>query len=202
MLVWLSRAPLPDLSRDTAVVERWHADGNPFVVCRQRGDDDHLSLGFCLATPGVRPRRIAVKARLEDILRAARPPLLEEVVASQSNPPAIVGAFVLLSHAVADAGLVVRVFGSWMWQALTGGLHVSDSSDLDVLVDVADADAAELATDILQRLAPDCPFKIDGELSLPGLGEVHWQEYRNGEPLILLKSINAIRMVRREDLWK
>ena len=89
-----------------------------------------------------------------------------------------------------------------MWQALAGGSYVNASSDLDVLIDVADAAGADRAADFLQRAAAECPFKLDGELSLPGLGEVHWREYLNGEPAILVKSLHAVRLVRREELWK
>jgi hypothetical protein len=33
------------------------------------------------------------------------------------------------------------------------------------------------------------------------LGEVHWREYRWGGPEVLLKSIGAVRLIRREELW-
>ena len=89
-----------------------------------------------------------------------------------------------------------------MWQTLTGGSYVSASSDVDVLIDVADAAGANRAANFLRREDAGCPFKLDGELSLPGLGEVHWREYLNGEPAILVKSLNAVRMIRREELWK
>jgi len=195
-LVWLSRSPQPDVTGDDSAVGQWKADGNPFVVCRRRGEGEHLSLGFCLATPGQRPRRIAARSRPEAILRVARPPLLEEVDALQ---PA---TFARLSDAAAKAGLDIRVFGSWMWRTLTGGSYVNASSDLDVLIDVADAAGADRAASFLQREEAGCPFILDGELSLPGLGEVHWREYLNGEPSILVKSLNAARMIRREELWK
>jgi len=89
-----------------------------------------------------------------------------------------------------------------MWQTLTGGLHVNASSDLDVLIDVADAAGADQAVDFLRREAAECPFKLDGEISFFGLGEIHWREYLNGEPMVLVKSIATARMVRREELWK
>jgi phosphoribosyl-dephospho-CoA transferase len=194
MLVWLSHVPRPDLDENASVVEKWHADGNPFVVCRQREEAGHLSLGFCLAASGQRPRRLAVHAIPDHIVNIARPPSLEEVAALQP------GTFARLSNEAADAGLDIRVFGSWMWQMLAGGSHVNASSDLDVLIDVPDAAGAERAADFLQREAAECPFKLDGELSFPVLGEVHWREYLAGKPMILVKSLDTIRMVRREEL--
>ena len=191
-LVWLAHAPQPELVGDTSTVDLWHAAGHPFVVCRQRSGHDLLSLGFCLATPGQRPRRIAVQAGHDQILRAARPPALAEL------PP----AFATLSASAAGAGLDVRVFGSWMWQTLTGVPHVSADSDLDVLIDVSTIAGADSAAAFLQTASADSPCKVDGELSIPGLGEVQWREYLNGGPELLLKSLETVRLIRRDDLWK
>jgi malonate decarboxylase holo-[acyl-carrier-protein] synthase len=220
-----------------------------------------------VATPGQRPRRIAVQARQDQIVRVALPPSLDEVAAIQpdpngaplspepkrsgdslpqgspeggsaakqratSNSPGQASAspwvlkneepcpewaasqnrhklapfqpapFAHLAEAAAKDGLDIRVFGSWMWQTLTGGSYVNAASDLDVLVDVADAAGAGRAADFLQRKAEECPFKLDGELSFPGLGEIHWREYLNDGPMILVKSMVAVRMIRREELWK
>jgi phosphoribosyl-dephospho-CoA transferase len=107
-----------------------------------------------------------------------------------------------LADAAAKDGLDIHVFGSWMWQTLTGGSYVNETSDLDVLVDVADAAGADRAADFLRRKARESPFKLDGELSFPGLGEIHWRDYLNDGPMILVKSLAAVRMVRREELWK
>ena len=174
-LVWLSHAPRPDVTGDASVVDRWHAEGNPFVVCRWRGEKDSLSLGFCLASQELRLRRIAAYSQPEEILRVDRPPSLGEVAALQPD------TFARLSDAASKEGLDIRVFGSWMWQTLAG---------------------AKRAASFLQREGVECPFKLDGELSFSGLGEVHWREYFNGAPSILVKSITTVRMVRREELWK
>ena len=195
-LVWLSHAPRPDVTGDAFVVDRWHAEGNPFVVCRRRGERDSLSLGFCLASQELRLRRIAAYSQPEEILRVDRPPSLGEVAALQPD------TFARLSDAASKEGLDIRVFGSWMWQTLAGGPYANAASDLDVLIDVADAAGAKRAASFLQREGVECPFKLDGELSFSGLGEVHWREYFNGAPSILVKSITTVRMVRREELWK
>lgn len=228
-LVWLSHAPQPALAGEATDVDQWHADGYPFVVCRQRDEGDLLSLGFCLPAPGRRPRRIGVNSRPVEILRVARPPWLKDVATGAFEPDTAcrggcanrpsgvqavgttastincrdqVAALIRLSDAAAKACLDVRVFGSWMWQALTGGLHVNESSDLDVLIDVSTASDAGRAADFLQGAAADCPFVVDGELSISGLGEFHWREYLKGEPEVLVKSVDAVRMLPREDLWK
>lgn len=195
-LVWLSHAPRPELPADASLVDEWHAGGNPFIVCRRRCGSDDISLGFCLATTGRRPRRIAVRASYDRIVRTGRPPALAEFTALE---PA---TFVRFSAAAAEAQLDIRVFGSWMWQVLTGSRHVKASSDLDVLIDVATSAEAGRAVTFLELESANCPRKLDGELSIPGLGEVQWREYLKNEPVLLVKSIDGVRMLPREDLWK
>jgi phosphoribosyl-dephospho-CoA transferase len=231
-LVWLSQAPVPDLAGDASGVDQWQEAGNPFIVCRRRGADAELSLGFCLPTPGLRPRRIAVQAGHDRIVRIAHPPALEDVAAAheplegsavdcrggcvsrpssgQAFGPAAtkwsfrdqVAELIRLSAAFAEADLDVRVFGSWMWQALTGDPHVSPDSDLDVLIDVSTAAAADRAAAFLQAASGYSGLKVDGELSVPKIGEVHWREYLSGRKELLLKSLAGVRMIRRADLWK
>jgi phosphoribosyl-dephospho-CoA transferase len=162
-----------------------------------------------MATPGQRPRRVAAQASHDQIVRIARPPSLEEVVAAHKvhGPGAFAfreqaEALIRLSASAAEAALDFRVFGSWMWQTLTGDLHVSADSDLDSLIEVSTSAGADRAAAFLQTASADSPFKVDGELSIPCLGEVHWREYLDGGPELLLKSLAAVRMIRRDDLWK
>jgi len=152
-------------------------------------------------SPACRPRRVSVQARHELVLRVERPPSLAAVAASGSNG-AMAKAISRFAAAALDEGLNIHVFGSWMWQALTGDAYVNAGSDLDVLIEVANEPEAGQAADFLQRQATVCPMKIDGELSIPGRGEVHWREYFGDTPAILLKSITAVNMIPREDLWK
>ena len=136
-LVWLSQAPQADDERDATLADRWHAEGRPFVVCRRRGDGDNVSLGFCVVRrefPEIRPRRVGARTPKEHIIRTARPPVLAEVARCG---PALDRApsFRRLADEAARAGRDLRVYGSWMWQALTGEAHVRPTSDLDLLVD-------------------------------------------------------------------
>ena len=146
-LVWLSQAPGAEDAQDRALVDRWQADGRPFVVCRRRGEPGELSLGFCAVHdkfPEIRPRRIAAHTLAKHVVRIARPPGLKEV--AKCRPAAAhAAAFARLGTEAARAGLDLRIYGSWMWQALTGEPHVRPSSDLDILVEVRgrrDADGA------------------------------------------------------------
>lgn len=190
-LVWLSQPPQPEFPDDAAAAEAWHAAGHPFVVCRQRCGP--LALGFCLPAPGRRPRRIACHSETASIVRDSRPPRLAEISAANG------ARFAELSAAACDTGVDLRVFGSWMWQTLTGEAHVGPASDLDVLVDVSGRAAADRAAEFLRSGSGRSPCRIDGELAFPA-GDVAWREYAGTAPEVLLKSIDAIRLVPREEL--
>ena len=205
-LVWLSEAPLVDDGADdaseSALAAKWHADGRPFVVCRRRSERDEVSLGFCVVHekfPEIRPRRIGARTRAAHIVRTARPPALAEVARCG---PALdhAASFRRLADEAVRAGLDLRVYGSWMWQALTGEGHVRPTSDLDLLVDVAGPREAGETAAFLARQEPGLSFKLDGELSFANRGEVQWREFLLSAPEVLVKAVDGVRMTRREDL--
>ena len=47
----------------------------------------------------------------------------------------------------------------------------------DVVIDVAGLDSADDAAAFLASEEQELAFRIDGELSFPGLGEVQWREF-------------------------
>lgn len=201
-LVRLTQAPGADSEADRTRAARWHAAGRPFVVTRRRAASAGIGLGFCTTDPGhpeLRPRRVAAHAHADLVATLALPPSLEEI----ARCPAAArhaGSFSRLIAAAAVESIAIRVYGSWMWQALTGERHVHEASDLDVVVDVAGVPAADRATAFLEMVEPGLAFRLDGEVSFSGLGEVNWREYRQDRPEVLLKSIDAMRLVPREDL--
>ena len=200
-LVRLSQAPETGNDTDRTLVERWQAADRPYVVSR-RSQPSHVALGFCTVDerfPDLRPRRVAARTEPQRIVDVARPPSLGDIArcsAAQAN----VSSFQRLASAAERAGIDIRVYGSWMWQALTDERHVHERSDLDVLVDVADVDEAERVAAFLEQEEAGLAFKLDGELSLAGLGEIHWREYRQGKAEVLVKSIDALRLMPRAEL--
>lgn len=201
-LVRLSQAPETGGEADRALAAQWQAMGRPFVVGRRRAELDSVALGFCVVDPRhpeLRPRRVAARTAPAHVVDVARPPLLDEIARC---PAAAVHAasFARLAGAARDEGLDIRVYGSWMWQALTGEGHVRETSDLDVLVDVADAGEADRAASFLERQEAGLAFRLDGELSFAGLGEVHWREYCQGKTDILVKAVDTLRLMPRAEL--
>ena len=201
-LVWLSQAPGAETADDRARAATWHTAGRPFVVTRRRGDGNEIGLGFCTIDPShpeLRPRRVAARTDPAHIVRHARPPGLEEIARCPAAT-AQARSFSRLISAAARAGHDIHVYGSWMWQALTGERHVYEASDLDVVIDVAGLDAADDAAAFLAREESDLAFRIDGELSFPGLGEVQWREFRQDRNEVLLKSVDTLKLVPRTRL--
>jgi phosphoribosyl-dephospho-CoA transferase len=199
-LVRFSQAPEADNETDRPLVERWHGAGRPFVICRHRGTGDDVSLGFCAAQgkfPEIRPRRVAAHAAARHIIHMERPPALEDVARCAAAADHA-QAFARLGNGAARAGLDVRVYGSWMWQTLTSEGHVRPSSDLDLLVEVAGRREADRAAIFLEHQEAELPFKLDGELVFPDLGEVQWREFRLDTPEVLLKAMDTVRMIRRD----
>lgn len=201
-LVWLSQVPETETPDDRARAMTWHQAGRPFVVTRRRNDGEAVGLGFCTteaAHPELRPRRVAAWTHADRIVRQARPPALAEVArcpAAQARR----AAFDRLGAAATSAGLDIRVYGSWMWQALTGERHVHEASDLDVVIDVPGLDVANRAAVFLAQEEPDLGLRIDGELSFPGLGEVQWREILQDRDEVLLKSVDTLQLVPRARL--
>ena len=74
------------------------------------------------------------------------------------------------------AGHNLRIAGSFGWQHLTGLAYVHGASDIDLLVCVADAPAA----DAVARLLAGCDHagpRLDGELIFPSGAAVAWREW-------------------------
>lgn len=201
-LARLTHAPDADSEADRGRAARWHAAGRPFVVTRRRDDQATVALGFCTtdpAHPELRPRRVAARADKGLVAGLSLPPTLGEI-ARLPEAGLHAAAFAHLAAAADAANIAVRVYGSWMWQALTGERHVHEASDLDVLIDVANVAAADRAASFLKEVEARLTLRLDGELSFAALGEVNWREYLQDRPEVLLKSIDAMRLTPRRDL--
>lgn len=200
-LLRLSQAPQAGTDTDRLLAERWQAAGRPFVVARGSGDPDTVALGFCAVDarhPELRPRRVAVRTDPRHVIDVARPPALDEI--ARCPAAHAVAPLARLAAAAVEEAIDIRVYGSWMWQALTGEAHVRDTSDLDVLVDVSGKEQADRATGFLARQEAALGLTLDGELSFAGLGEVHWRDYRQGKAEVLVKAIDSMCLMPRAEL--
>ena len=196
-------SPAPALSSAQAtLVERWGYAGWP-VIARRRAPGERSgavpvgvplppSLGkvrVALSIPHGVPWASMKGVRLSD----ARP----------VAPPAWSGT----TDAILDLGLRLqltpRVFGSLLWQSLTGLTYIEPSSDLDLLWSFPDARALDPLLDGLERIEATAPIRIDGEV-LTASGGVNWREFARargtGDGLVMAKGIEYAGLVPTSSL--
>ena len=74
-----------------------------------------------------------------------------------------------------ECRLVPNVFGSLLWQALTGLSYLGSGSDLDLLWPVSGRVDARFLQG-LARIEAGAPMRLDGEIVLPDRAGINWRE--------------------------
>ncbi|MBE7212260.1 MAG: phosphoribosyl-dephospho-CoA transferase, partial [Gluconacetobacter diazotrophicus] len=97
-------------------------------------------------------------------------------------------------------GAVPRVFGSALWQHLSGRPCLRPDSDLDLLWcggELSSPSAVDTLFAVLARLADGSP-RLDGELMLADGSGVQWRELAAASPgdEVLLKTADGVRLVQ------
>jgi phosphoribosyl-dephospho-CoA transferase len=181
----------------------WGRAGLPAVVTRAHADPgpDRVALGIALPprlADGSKPR-IALGCEAGDIDRSG--PALALGDAIEAAPSGWRTALTALDQEAADAGLVLRVYGSLAFQALTGQAYVTARSDIDLLVHPATAPDCGHALALLARHARVLP--LDGEIVFGGGRAVAWKELagaQHGQARVLSKSLQGIALVTLDSL--
>ena len=126
--------------------------------------DGKRRIGLALPAEAVRPRPPVALAQAHDAAPDAWRPTLAALDALGRR------------H-----GLAPRVFGSLLWQHLTGLAYLSDTSDLDLLWPVA----GPIDRDLLHAIATldaGAPMRLDGEFVLPDGRGLNWRELHAAAP--------------------
>jgi phosphoribosyl-dephospho-CoA transferase len=191
----------PALAGDMFVRE-WAAAGFPVIARRLlAGETGQDGVPVGLPTPpSAGKRRLAFIVPVGAVARVCAPVTLQAVLTAGRFPPAWLSALTAIDNAATRLGLRTRVFGSVMWQYLTGLPYVGPSSDVDLLWDLPNdyaGDPDELLQALTRIEARGGP-RIDGELLING-GAVQWRELAMAEPddLLLVKSPDAARLSPR-----
>lgn len=204
-LVWLRAGAEVDIAACSAGaaadVERWRKAGRPLVCARSDGlPADRVRLGLTLPGTGER-RRVSLIAARADIERSTPlPPLASLVDALPARQRPSLHA---LAGRSAALGVTPRVYGSLLWQSLSGEPCLRADSDLDLLFDIEDSAALPALLTLLQNT--DSPLRLDGEIRC-GAHAVAWRELAaaldgRGPRRVLAKSDDGIALIDVAALW-
>ncbi len=154
-----------------------------------------MALGLPLP-PSAGKKRLSFLLQPHDIRSIARPPWLN---ATRGSAPARWRPTLdRLGELASRHSVQARVFGSLAWQALTGLDYLTSRSDLDLLLDVGrNTNLDHLAAD-LAAIEAEAPMRFDGELMREDGVAVNWREFHGGASKVLVKSIDAVGLLERE----
>ena len=165
-----------------ACLAHWAAHRLPLVVARQppapaepESCDETVTLGLPAPLRWSR-RRIALQLPRGLLQAGAAAFPAMAAVAPLLAPPAA-PAWHALQQGLARLGCTARVYGSHGWQSITGLPYLHATSDLDLLLPVADAQAADAVVRCLAQAEGAAP-RLDGELVFPDGAAVAWREWR------------------------
>lgn len=97
-------------------------------------------------------------------------------------------------------GWKLRTFGSYAWQELTGIAYVTDSSDIDLVLDLTSAE--EWQRWLAQRNPLPAFPHVDLEIIFAEDAAINWREYLGPAEEILVKSNDRVWLERKADLAK
>jgi phosphoribosyl-dephospho-CoA transferase len=181
----------------TGLLADWARRGWPVIVRRRlAGEPEHeLPVGVQLPLSAGR-RRIALLVPPEAVI--GRPERPDIAAALPQTPPAWHATLTALRLLPGLCG-PARVFGSLLWQCVTGLPYLRPDSDIDLTFPCAgDPHLVAEAIAVIDRHGHP---RIDGELLLPDGAACHWRELaeRHGRD-ILVKTSNGAELRPRDAL--
>jgi phosphoribosyl-dephospho-CoA transferase len=199
-LVWLTPAAwdaaladVPHAAR--APLEQWQREDWPAVVRRPDAGVpiDAVAIGIALPpAPGTGIKaRVALQAPRAGIAR--HEPAMPLARAAGAAPDSWRNRLLDLSASTPACGL--RAYGSLALQAITSLPYLTPSSDIDLLF--APASRAQLKEGIALLSAQAGHLPLDGEVVFPGGAAVAWKEWRDAGATVMVKSMDAVRLLQR-----
>jgi phosphoribosyl-dephospho-CoA transferase len=197
--VWAAAlARCPSLA-ELPLIGTWADRGWPVIVRRRTETEDRrlVPVGVPLP-PRIGKHRVALVIPPDGVLQRSSPPTLR--AAARVADPTWRATITSLLAVSAKTGVEPSVFGSLLWEHLTGLAYVTPHSDLDVLWSVpADFDVRSLVFSIaaVQR---EAPLRIDGEVIFPNGSAVNWRELWNAlqaanRTTVLAKTQERVRLL-------
>ena len=182
----------PDLAALPKVAQ-WAALERPLMVRRRSPEDWEESLPVALALPPAsQKRRVALQVETAEI--SERVPGLTLRAVQKDAPLSWQPTVAAVLQAAAETGVEPRIYGSLLWEHLTGWSYLSATSDLDLLWPVGDRECIVNLVSRLAAVEAKGAVRLDGEMILPDGGGVHWRELHCGASDVLVKTMTGIRL--------
>lgn len=190
----------PDLTALQALAG-WAQNGWPVMVRRYVANDAPDLIPIAVALPRCSGRSgVMLQVRPQDVMtRLAAVPLSE---AACSAPASWSATLQRLGGIGVCFGIEPAVFGSLLWQRLTGLSYLRERSDLDLIWRVSESAQALALADAIQSCAAASPMAIDGEFILPNGGAVHWRELHQQRAESLVKTLRGVQSIARQRLFQ
>lgn len=201
--VWLDHATWRDGLRSgldearMADVDDWVRRDRALVTRRTDADIDAdadaaaCCLGIALPLASGR-RRIALVVDRAAVIRVDAPLALDEVV--DAAPLDRRDALHDLQRRAAEVETPLRVYGSFAWQAISGEVCVTSTSDLDLLWDARDGDQVARTIRALLTWERGSGLRADGEVRFADGDAVAWRELTTGASRVLVKNDQGVAL--------
>jgi phosphoribosyl-dephospho-CoA transferase len=194
-LVWCDPDGLYEdshLSPFNGRLRSWFAAGHPAIARRRTACDSIRGVPLAITLPITEGlARIGFTSPPGAVLDVRQPPLLAETL---DTTPAH------WRNILAALPTGLHVFGSLMWQHLTGKRYLRGTSDIDVLAyPCSSADLRRLENG-LERTRTSLSPHVDGELIFPGGIGVAWREWASDAREVLGKTAIGATLYSRTAL--
>lgn len=185
----------PDTVAGIDVLEGWADAGWPVIVRRRDPADSEDLVPIAVPLPPSAGRtRVALEVPRAAVCGRHAPLSLERARAVAPR------AWQASIDALLAAGVRHRsrasVFGSLLWQALTGLAYVRASSDLDAAWAVGKGTDVVALVETLGVVDHECTPRIDGELIFPDGGGVSWRELARRPEAVVVKRLDRVESCR------
>ncbi|NPD66796.1 malonate decarboxylase holo-[acyl-carrier-protein] synthase (plasmid) [Lichenicola cladoniae] len=192
-IVWEAMLGRHPALRDLPLLADWSRHGWPVIVRRRMAGDALGSVPAALPLPPEHGKRRLAFSFPDSLglLPLAPVSVSDAALTAPDAWQAVIAGLVELGETV---GVSPRVFGSLLWQHLTGLSYLTMRSDLDLLWSGADRTRVETLVAGLLRLDRDSPIRIDGELELPDGSAFNWREFADSRDCssMLLKTMDGV----------
>lgn len=181
-------------------VREWASHDWPVIVRRYAPDDvsERIPVAIPLS-PGAGKPGAALQVDAREILQVLPPVTVSACVAAA--PVTWQASLRLLQQLADQYKSDVAVFGSLLWQTMTGLTYLNADSDLDLLWRVARPEQARELAAAIARFASQASLRIDGEFLLPDGGGVQWREWLDGADEVIVKTLRGAQSREFEGLF-